>query len=455
MSDNDAKATWADKYAAVADAINRTADSMLPSFGWRYYTLKQPGGEREILKEIDRGSEVVAFYSMEGLTSDILTYCCTKLLGNDMFAAVETKHAKNAADYWRLSTPPIPEPAMVRARSEEGLCYHRLDFDPDVNQSTPLFDEFLGRCSDPDAVMCFIGSLFYPEADRQQYLWFWGAGQNGKGALQRFLARIMGPSYISTTPPGKTGDKFWTSMLLGKRLVVFADCADPDFPVTGLFKSLTGGDMVRIEKKREHAFSTYLNCKFLFSSNERPSLTGQKADIRRAIYVEVEPITGDPMPQKVYDAKLWAEAAGVVGKCREAYLSACGSDGAAIPIDDEKLQALIEANSDQWSTIWEMYFSTDSIHDSDDEVGAPWFTGKETVLLFEALYGVHAEKKRRQFLRWLRDEKNITREKRYVRIGGETDKRQMWVYLGGYRTNIWPCRPGREEVFAKESESKE
>ena len=335
---NEKGPTMAEKFEVVFRALNQEPD-------FNYGVIQIPDGPR-IPVRLDRG--VVNFCSEENITSYILQ--AVKGYGFSFTA----KNAKEAMDYWRLFKPPIEEPKIVRMLSDDGLCFHRLLFDPNENMPTPLFDAFLARTTNSEALKIFIGSLFVDEADRQQYVWLYGQGLNGKGTLLRFLDKCLGPAYFSTEPPTRD-DKFWNYSLLGKRLVAFPDINNSRFPASQKFKMLSGDDKVPIEPKGKQAYNAKLSCKFIFASNERPDISSQKSDMRRAIFCEIGEISKVEIG---YETKLWAEAPGIVGKCIKAYTEKCGEHG-PIPTDTEGLDTLVEERSAFYELIIEKSFKID------------------------------------------------------------------------------------------------
>lgn len=239
----------------------------------------------------------------------------------------------------------------VREADEPGLTLRRLPWN--LTQGPhPTYDELLFRTSNGHALMAWIGSLFFEQSDRQQYVWLYGHGRNGKGSLTRVLQRIFGPSFATEQPPPRD-DKFWTSGLLGKRLVVFPDCNHYSFTTTGLFKSLTGGDRVRIERKNHQPFDAELTCKFMFLSNERPRLSSQEADLRRAIFCEIDPIDKDFGPD--YERLLWEEAPHFLEHCRRYYESVCPNHG-SIPVNREATELIAAMAESDYQVVFDKYF---------------------------------------------------------------------------------------------------
>lgn len=440
-----AKVTKDTQFKMLNCAINRGTDYDLPKFSHRYYVVELPDGSREILREVHDG--VVAHHKLDGLRSDILRYCRKEVSGNMIFNKITDAVAKEAALDWFYSTDPIEPPMPVMFHDDVGLCYHRLPFAYTPNVLNPLFDELMSRTSDPMALKCFIGSLFHEDADLQQYVWMFGDGRNGKGTLHRFLKKLMGPAYIARVPPGRD-DRFWTSTLIGKRLVGLPDCKDSSFPTSGLFKMLSGGDDVPVERKGQSGYSTKLNCKFIFSSNDKPNITSQLSDTRRAIYIELTPIGVEPDGD--YEDELWKEAPGIVDLCLDAYYEMVGIKHGSIPIDSEQLDNLIDENEEEWEGVYNIYFDEEDEETRNkkpiqDQMN---FSGQQLLTLFQDLYNGQYKNKYKIFIKWLRTAKQITR--RTVTIEHPTMYNGMKTrtakrYVGAKRNNTIKMRKNSTE----------
>ena len=322
-----------------------------PEFPVKFYVLEPSAGVRDITHMT--GDRVVSYCHEDMATNTILQYCQSSLRKQPGFNEWTVKEARDCMEFWRSVTRAIPKPPATAFKSDKGLAFHRLQFDPMWNdKGCPLFDEFVKRTSNGMALKAFIGSLFDDRADRQQYLWLYGQGMNGKGSIIRLLRQILGPSF-GAEDASQAKSQFWTAGLLGKRLIVFPDCNSYSFPASQRFKSLTGGDPVRVERKNRDPHIDDLSCKFMFASNEKPSLSSQQSDRRRAIYCEVDPIPVPADPR--YDEALWGEAPWVLGKCLGVYQSLC-SNGGMIPAECSELDLVIEENETRYDTLFAKYF---------------------------------------------------------------------------------------------------
>lgn len=337
---------------AYCDVISASPISTMPPLGRTFHVQQDPTGIRSLLEE--HPGEVVKFVQDSAMADLLVDYSHALPPGMEL----DTRLANEITKVWKARQRPIPdeEIAPVRELSEKGKCWRRLPWDLAYGE-TPTFDEMMQRTTNSTALMAFIGSLLCAESDRQQYVWIWGEGRNGKGSLAQFLMRVLGQSYRAEVVPKQSNSNFWTAGLLGSRLVVFADCTDYRFPATGLFKSLTGGDAVRIERKGKDPQTMELCCKFLFLSNARPAITNTIADKRRAIYCEMGELPPDTklLSTIAYGALLDSEGAAWLYKCRAIYVELAG-DHCPIPVDETALEEVIAASEEPLDEIFDRLF---------------------------------------------------------------------------------------------------
>lgn len=167
---------------------------------------------------------------------------------------------------------------------DESYTFFRIPFNYNPTASLPeCFKSLLSSFTNSEAICLWVGSIFDLESNRAQYLWMYGPGGNGKSTLANVIASVFGEFVKFEVVPARD-DKYWTNGLIGKRLIVLDDCNNYGFVRSGLFKSLTGSCKVRVEKKFEDSYDTDINCKFLFTSNERPLISNDASDMRRIIY---------------------------------------------------------------------------------------------------------------------------------------------------------------------------
>ncbi len=295
-------------------------------FPHSFHIFQDRVGKQAVLEETAPG--LVAYRDELYVTNAILKYCY-KELASVPGAALSHRQAMACKSLWTGLVPAAAvSPSPLAEKSTPGLAFHRLPFDapPEFPKAEPVrFEEFLSRCSQPEALCAFIGSLFFPDADRQQYLYLYGEGNDGKGSLLRMLFSLLGSSAAALQPKGKD-DRFWNMKVYGKRLVMFPDCDDMKFFSGPDFKSLTGNDPIYFEEKGRMGFSDIPTCKIIAASNHKPNITSQRSDLRRLIFVEVKPVSeGSLLPN--YDRMMLDEAETIVRTCKASYLRACPENG--------------------------------------------------------------------------------------------------------------------------------
>lgn len=352
---------------ALVDALEHRAWGFgsVVEFPETFLVLSDRAGVRACVK---RGPEDVCWHVHDCAVVDaLLAYCHGPEIAPKIPFTMDNRRARVIVELWKSLAPVVDEKTIspVREKNEGGLCWSRLPWDLDTTVGFGVFQEMLGRMSCPKAVMAWIGSLLDADAPRQQYIWIYGEGMNGKGALIDFLRRVMGPAFRSEITPER-GNRFWTSGLLGSRLVVFPDCTDFQFPTTGLFKALTGNDAVKVEEKGKPAMTVGLESKFLFASNKKPNLSSTIADRRRAIYCEMVPIPDGVglLSPREYGRRLWNEGPGFLAACRSAWQD--WRESGQITYDTEGLDALIESNEEDLQDLFTKFFVR------SDDLTKPW-----------------------------------------------------------------------------------
>lgn len=360
-------------------------------FPSRFYLIKTEEGERELLQEIE--PDVVKYISDLEFKCQLATFIERNLFHHEWYPKMTGKMFADFYTDWVLYTPTIEKPRSFKFKSESGLCFSKLDFDPipDDGSNCPLFAELVNRIeTNRSQFLAFLGSLFFAESDRQQYVWVHGQGQNGKGSLLRLLGRIFGSSYASRRPPPKNSkNNFWNNGLLGKRLVVFSDCEELDFPTSEPFKMMSGGDTIPTEKKWRDEVTSTIDCKFLFASNYQLKISGQKSDKRRAIYCRF--IDTDVEMDPTYEPRLWLEAPHIIGWCMNEYKRICPKHG-QIEADEKVNRDLAEDSDSDMAAIWNTYFNL-------NPKGAVANTEIDRLFKFE--FGARSKDKVNDFRRWV------------------------------------------------------
>lgn len=409
------KIAIAELQLAVTHAMNRDRLALLPAFPTRFYTIKSAEGLAQIVQADETG--VCRASDRELVSQEILRYV-TDVVESPDYKWTE-RQAVDAARFWHKYTPARTAPAPLLWADQVGLCYHRLPWDSKpTGRPTPLFDEIMSRCSNARALQVWIGSLFDPKADLQQYVWLYGQGGNSKGALMRFLERVLGPAYMGQQPPERN-DKFWTYSLRDKRLIVFPDCNNTTFVTTGLFKSLTGGDAIRVEGKGKDATSMRLSVKFLFSSNSRPRLSSERADQRRIIFCEL----GAVERRDGYEDSLWLEGGDFLKGCVELYRQECPASGPIGCVEKEGIEEWTAVVEEEFQVAFDASFVLEPVDNTRPDREKAFVKPKEFQTVLRAWF--EREPKQHEFREWI--ERRYGVRKKNVKLSdGSTD----WRYLG-------------------------
>lgn len=348
----------AELFEAIACAMNGDLSSVLPPFPRKFYVEVKLNGTRQVFEEIEEGSKIVREIEDCAVTDTILQY--TSSYAMLKYPAYRWTHKKcaEAMRYWKSKATVLDEILPFAELTEDKWCRQRLPFDLENDRTKmPLAEEFFSRCTNAVALCQFIGSIFHKDSDRQQYVWMYGAGRNGKSALTRILQKVFGSAYQSEDA-NHCESRFWTYSLIGKRIVVFPDTNSTKFITSGLFKQLTGNDPVRVEEKGKTARTEQLHCKFIFHSNKRPEISSATSDIRRAIFVEVAPLGPGQDEDPEYEDKLWLEAPYILGVCKAMYFQGLGErKRRVIQVEKDALDILVEENELKFEAFFEKHFA--------------------------------------------------------------------------------------------------
>lgn len=319
-----------------------------------FKTIKDHMGNTNYVEIMDGG--VVRYVVKEAVTAGVQSYFekrCHHVRGNFL----RMSDLREIVNLFGNNSKPLDLTTVkaVLPLSEPGLTFHRLPWDL-TEGPHPVIDEMMNRTTNAEALRQWIGSLFFDDADRRQYVWLFGHGRNGKGTLSNALHFVFQNASASEMPPTEN-DKFWTSGLLGKRLVIFPDCRVYSFPGSDIFKQLTGGDMIRMERKGQPQFSSHINAKFLFSSNDTPSVSSSEADTSRAIFCHVGAVTQEFGAD--YQDQFMAEFPHFLWSCQQAYLKNC-KPRSPIAVDKDQADQITSLTEETYENIFHQYFTKPS-----------------------------------------------------------------------------------------------
>ena len=313
--------------ASKGDALEDVYHLINAEFDGSYISLEDEQGRRSQILQISQNNVV------KRISKDKLSMEIGRLLLNRIGKFYDTAKCDKFADMWVQYSESVTKlPEIVTTGDSSAYAYHKLDVLPEPGEHS-IFSEFLARTTNSRALCAFIWSLFEESANLQQYVWLYGDGGNGKSSLGDFLARLLGPTYMSKNASNAYNNKHFSSSLVGKRLAVFEDSNSVKFVQSGTFKEITGGGQIEVEAKYEPSYSTRLSCKFLFLSNYEPEISTKSADLRRLILCHVGAISGAMNHNYIHN--LWEERAAILSTCRDAYYELC--DGGYIQVERQDM----------------------------------------------------------------------------------------------------------------------
>lgn len=165
----------------------------------------------------------------------------------------------------------VHTPAMFNAVSVP------FDYDGDAPPPTAWL-QFLDSVwsGDADSIALlqeYVGYVLSGRTDMQKMLMLIGPTRSGKGTVARMLAELVGRGHVAGPTLASLGTNFGLSPLLGKPLAVISDARlgnEPAHTIVERLLSITGEDMLTIDRKFRDPWSGKLPTRFVILSNELP-----------------------------------------------------------------------------------------------------------------------------------------------------------------------------------------
>ena len=308
--------------------------------------------------------------------------------------------------------------APVHFAADEGLCWKRLDFDPEPGE-TPYYNLVMNNIETDDQIFSFeamAGALFDPDAQPQNVCVKYGDAGSGKSTIDRFLYKLFEGSH-GVVPSRKIDDQ-WVGSMIGKRLGTGGDNANFDILKNDVIKSVSGNDPVMAKILYAQPFPTFLRCLLFISSNEWPRVEDD-ATRRRILPVSFhkrqEGEIGD------LDDLIWDERRYIIARWVEAWERVKTTMGGKIPADISTVDTL---QSDTFEPLAEKFWNLFN----------PVAGGWEPVAIVWNVLGIDSEsdeKIRRRMTRWLKSQ-NIEKSKQKI------NKVARWGFTSIKRKSIAP-----------------
>jgi putative DNA primase/helicase len=145
------------------------------------------------------------------------------------------------------------------------------EYDPEAR--CPAIDAFL-QSTIPDLVPLFeeiVGYVATPDNRQQKAVMLIGPGGTGKSTAANLIRAFLGPENVASVALHQLeDDRFATADLYGRLANIFADLDARALRSSSMFKSITGGDRIRAERKHRDSFEFTPYARLIFSANEAP-----------------------------------------------------------------------------------------------------------------------------------------------------------------------------------------
>ncbi len=158
--------------------------------------------------------------------------------------------------------------------------------DAQIHNIKTFFEQVL-RPEDVPLIQEVFGYCLHRSHPIQKAFMFLGDGANGKSVTISLLKAFLGKeNTCAISLQDIVKSRFSISALYNKMANLYPDIADESLQKTGLFKILTGGDMVTAEQKFKDPFSFTNHAKLIFSANKLPEVHDDSdAFFRRWIFI--------------------------------------------------------------------------------------------------------------------------------------------------------------------------
>lgn len=130
-------------------------------------------------------------------------------------------------------------------------------------------------CNDRELRMLLeeiIGYTFYRRNELRKAFVLLGEKANGKSTYLDMIATLLGQDNISALDLSELGERFKTAELHNKLANIGDDIGDMFIANPAIFKKLTSGDKVNVERKGQDPFDFNNYSKLLFSANDMPRI---------------------------------------------------------------------------------------------------------------------------------------------------------------------------------------
>jgi putative DNA primase/helicase len=196
-----------------------------------------------------------------------------------------------------------------------------VPFDYQADAAEPVtWLEFLASLwpDDPDSIALlqeYIGYVLSGRTDMQKMLLLIGPTRSGKGTIARMLTELVGRGHVAGPTLASLGTNFGLSPLLGKPLAIISDARlgnVPSHTVVERLLSITGEDMLTVDRKFRDPWSGKLPTRFAVLSNELPRFRDSSGAIANRLLILQMTNSFLGREDRTLDRRLSAELPGIL-----------------------------------------------------------------------------------------------------------------------------------------------
>lgn len=178
----------------------------------------------------------------------------------------------------------------LNAFSPEYVITNKIPWDYKPDAYSELADSTLNKLACGDAAIralleeC-IGYCFYRANTFNKAFILTGDKSNGKSTFLKVLTVLLGEHNVASLDLKNLGDRFSKASLFGKLANIGDDISDEFVPDASLFKKITDGGRIQVEKKGQDPFEFNPYVKLIFSANDIPRIRDKTGAVLRRLVI--------------------------------------------------------------------------------------------------------------------------------------------------------------------------
>jgi P4 family phage/plasmid primase-like protien len=142
-----------------------------------------------------------------------------------------------------------------------------------IEGQTPTIDALFNEWSPDDKglLLQMCAYAIVPKYFLKKVFWLLGGGNNGKSTFFKFLTNFVGQSNITTSDLSNLElNRFETSGLIDKLVCVVNEVDHKTLWNNRIIKTISGGDLVRVEEKNRPSYQVEVYSKIIILANDLP-----------------------------------------------------------------------------------------------------------------------------------------------------------------------------------------